>query len=88
VTQAGPGNGAGTAAGALATAGGPRGIARGARGGAGGAAGREGEPSRGQAVVAAQPLGLSSGGLVALVVVACALVGVGFLTKNFAKGER
>jgi hypothetical protein len=40
------------------------------------------------AVVAAQPLGLSGGDLAAVIVVACALVSLGVLTRFAARGER
>jgi hypothetical protein len=50
-----------------------------------------GSPARGgtqTAVVAAQPLGLSGSDLAAVIVVACALVGLGVLTRFAARGER
>jgi hypothetical protein len=80
------GGGTGTAAGALAAAGRPYATTPGAHGGT--ARQEAGRSNAQSAVVASQPLGLSTGGLVAVLVVACALVAGGFLTKRLAKGER
>jgi hypothetical protein len=40
------------------------------------------------AALSAQPLGLSGGDIVAIALVACALLGVAFMTRTLARGER
>lgn len=70
---------------------GPRTPARGHTGHGSGGTPASGSPVRGgtqTAVVAAEPLGLSGGDIALVIVVACALVSLGVLTRFAARGER